>query len=133
MSRIKKLKMFISFVSMAMELSDHQEILQKYNYLNIGYHGNQTMATKPPDSDFTKKAYSRQNISLKQRIKLIIYAHIMLPVSDCQHQNQIYKYIIQIHVTMATKTSNQHSQKGHIQRNWHIQSKLSPSSTTEYL
>ena len=65
------------------------------------------MATKPSDSPwFCKKwAYSKQNISPKQRIWLFIYVHIMLLAPDFQHQIQIYKWIISIYVTMATETS----------------------------
>ena len=40
-------------------------------FLNIGYHGNQTIRHSVISP---KRAYSQQNISLKQRIKLIIYA-----------------------------------------------------------
>ena len=65
------------------------------------------MATKPSDSPwfYEKRAFSEQNISRKQRIWLFIYVHIMYLAPDFQHQIQIYKWIISIHVTMATKTS----------------------------
>ena len=65
------------------------------------------MATKPSDSPwfYEKRAFSKQNISPKQRIWLFIYVHIMLLAPDFQHQIRIYKWIISIRVTMATKTS----------------------------
>ena len=135
---IKELKMFIIFVSMATELTDHLNFTKKCNSnTNIFFFCEQKyglckhilaslhlfskdeklkimklfryrLPWQPNHqivSYFTKKSIFKAKHLPETKDQIDYFSTDYVSAPDFQHQIQVYKWIISIHVTMATKTS----------------------------